>query len=161
MPVSPEGKNWIEKFDLKNPKPLEVNLNVKTPERVYSNTLIRFFNAANLKFRPYDLRHAFNHRCEERGISTAVAALSLGHSEVMNAQYKRNRRVSRTINVLTQAIESQAVITAKLSLEQALTATEEIVGDDSTMETAYTLLAAIYDVSVESISERALVTSLP
>ncbi len=150
MPVSPDGKNWIEKFDLKNPKPLEVNLNVKRPERVYSNTLTRFFKRANLKFQPYDLRHAFNHRCEERGISTAVAALSLGHSEVMNAQYKRNRRASRTINVLTHAIESQAVITAKLSLEQALTATEKIVGDDS-KETAYRLLAAIYDVSVESI----------
>ena len=160
MPVSPDGKNWIEKFDLKNPKPLEVNLNVKNPENVYSETLNRFFKTANLKFKPYDLRHAFNHRCEERGISTAVAALSLGHSEVMNAKYKRNRRASRTINVLTHAIESQAVITAKLSLEQALTATEEIVGDDS-KETAYTLLAAIYDVSVESISERALVTSLP
>jgi hypothetical protein len=203
MPVSPDGKNWVELFDLKNPKPLEVNLNVKHPQSVYSETLTRAFKAANLKFRPYDLRHAFNHRCEERGISTAVAALSLGHSEAMNAQYKRNRRVSRTINVLTQAIESQSIITAKLSLEQALTTNQKIVGDDSTIETAYTdilhqfqklgflpipqagtldsslknavyqvllrmrqdisytQLAAIYDVSVESISERALVTSLP
>ncbi|HEY9794057.1 MAG TPA: hypothetical protein V6D30_00330 [Leptolyngbyaceae cyanobacterium] len=162
MPVSPDGKNWVELFDLKNPKPLEVNLNVKHPHSVYGETLNYFFDAANLKFRPYDLRHAFNHRCEERGISTAVAALSLGHSEAMNAQYKRNRRASRTINVLTHAIESQAVITAKLSLEQALTVAQKIVGDDSNiMETDYRLLAAIYDVSVESISERALVTSLP
>jgi integrase len=159
MPVSPDGKNWIEKFDLKNPKLLEINLNVENPKQVYNNKLNPFFKKANLKFKPYDLRHAFNHRCEERGISTAVAALSLGHSEVMNAQYKRHRRASRTINVLTHAIESQAVITAKLSLEQALTATEKILGDDS-KETAYTLLAAIYDVSVESISELALVTSL-
>jgi putative aminopeptidase FrvX len=162
MPVSPNGKNWIEKFDLKNPKPLEVNLNVLKPGGVYSNTLTSFFHAANLKFKPYDLRHAFNHRCEERGISTAVSALTLGHSEAMNAKYKRNRRVSRTISVLTHAIKSQAAIAAKLSLEQALTQIEKIVGDDShTIKTAHTLLAAIYDVSVESIPDRALATSLP
>jgi len=155
MPVSPDGKNWIEKFDLKNPKPLEVNLNVENPKNVYSNKLSPFFRKANLKFQPYDLRHAFNHRCEERGISTAVAALTLGHSEAQNAQYKRNRHISRTIKVLTHAIESQAIITAKLSLEQALTVAEKILGNDSntsnTMETAYRLLAAIYDVSVELI----------
>jgi putative aminopeptidase FrvX len=152
MPVSPDGKNWIEKFDLKNPKPLEVNLNVENPKNVYNKKLNPFFRKANLKFNPYDLRHAFNHRCEERGISTAVAALTLGHSEAQNAQYKRNRHISRTIKVLTHAIESQAIITAKLSLEQALTVAEKILGDDSnTMETAYRLLAAIYDVSVELI----------
>jgi len=163
MPVSPKGKNWIDKFDLKNPKPLEINLNVSHSRSVYSNTLTNFFHQANLKFKPYDLRHAFNHRCEEREISTAVAALTMGHSEVTNTKlYKRDRHGARTRSLLTHAIKSQATITAKLSLEQALTETEKIVGDDSnTIETAHTLLAVIYDVPVNLISERALATSSP
>jgi integrase len=67
-PLSPEGHNWIEEFNLLQPLNLPI---VKNPLRrpgvgkgSYSCTSLtcRWFQRHQYNFKPHDLRHAYNHR---------------------------------------------------------------------------------------------------
>lgn len=154
MPVSPKGKNWVELFDLKNPKPKEIDISgYKAGHLAYGNALAQKFDESKIAFTPYDLRHAFNHRCRENGIDTSTAALTMGHSEMMNSStYKRHMKAERVVSILTNAIEAQKVVEAKLDLEQAMAQAIALMADDSLdkSEALSKLLAAIYGLSQQS-----------
>jgi integrase len=93
LPLYPE---WIEIFDLKNPRYLKMlqeysqdkNTQVKVKSAVKS--LGRFFHKIGLNFVAYDLRHAWAIRAHLIGIPIKAAADNLGHSVQIHTQiYQR------------------------------------------------------------------------
>lgn len=87
---------WIELFDLKNPRYLQMleeysrdkNTQVKVKSAVKS--LGRFFHKIGLNFVAYDLRHAWAIRAHLMGIPIKAAADNLGHSVQIHTQiYQR------------------------------------------------------------------------
>jgi hypothetical protein len=93
LPLYPE---WIEIFDLKNPRYLQMlqeysrdkNTQVKVKSAVKS--LGRFFHKIGLDFVAYDLRHAWAIRAHLIGIPIKAAADNLGHSVQIHTQiYQR------------------------------------------------------------------------
>ena len=89
-PLSPEGHNWIEEFNLLQPLNLP---DIKNPlKKVGANETgtnsttgtCRWFKRKEYGFRPHDLRHAYNHRGHQLGYNPKALADSLGHSIKMN-----------------------------------------------------------------------------
>lgn len=72
---------------------------------------------------------------------------------------------AETVALLTHAVELQSDVTAKLTLQQALLALEELLGHSSDVpsvaQVTYGMLAAIYGVSVELIRDRLLLEDSP
>ncbi len=81
----PLNQDWIELFDLKNPRCLEIlasmtsDINV-TNLRTNVGLVSRWFRDLSIGFQPYDLRHAWAIRAHLIGIPIKVAADNLGHS---------------------------------------------------------------------------------
>lgn len=103
LPLSPEGKDYIELFDLKNPKP-------RTSKPKNKLDITRAFTmiicSRGYDFRTYSMRHRWNHRARERGIDTSTAALSLGHSEFMNSTtYKRQLGCETKSRIIEKALQ--------------------------------------------------------
>jgi len=74
-PIYPE---WVELFDLKNPKlPRCKDTGKQT---------CRQFKRYKIPFRPYDLRHAWAIRSMEFGFSIELAAQQMGHSMLVHSQ---------------------------------------------------------------------------
>jgi integrase len=90
MPISPEGHDWLEEFDLVQPfnlpdikNPLKRESDGKSPFACSTKTS-RWFWSHEYGFTPHDLRHAYNHRGHLLGYNPKVLADSLGHSMQMN-----------------------------------------------------------------------------
>ncbi|MEM7716664.1 MAG: site-specific integrase, partial [Cyanobacteria bacterium P01_A01_bin.68] len=89
LPFIPE---WIELFDLKNKKSLEMLKN-RTEKVTNSSQLTiivdknsQWFKRVALAFKPYDLRHACAIRAHLQGIPIKAAADNLGHSIEMHTK---------------------------------------------------------------------------
>ena len=91
MPISPNGHNWIEEFNLLQPlnlpdikDPLKRRGKAKGTSSCTNITGSWFLNH-NYGFTPHDLRHAYNHRGHNSGYNPKALADSLGHSMNMNS----------------------------------------------------------------------------
>ncbi|MEA5573081.1 site-specific integrase [Calothrix sp. UHCC 0171] len=94
----PLYKQWIEEFDLRNPKYLEmlaVAISKKDKNKHAEITALTqrvswWFRKIGLDFKPYDLRHAWAIRAHILGIPIKAAADNLGHSVQVHTQtYQR------------------------------------------------------------------------
>ena len=90
MPISPEGHDWTEEFNLIQPlnlpdikDPLGRRGSNKTSYACSDNTA-QWFARHEYGFTPHDLRHAYNHRGHLLGYNPKTLADSLGHSMQMN-----------------------------------------------------------------------------
>ncbi|NJL78762.1 MAG: site-specific integrase [Richelia sp. RM2_1_2] len=84
--VIPFVPQWIELFDLKNPKALTI-LDKKTSQITsvqninwMRRDISRWFRKIGIDFQPYDLRHACAIRSHLQGIPIKAAADNLGHT---------------------------------------------------------------------------------
>lgn len=94
----PLHKQWIEDFDLRNPKYLEMlatAVNKKDKSNHADITALTqrvswWFRKIGIDFKPYDLRHAWAIRAHILGIPIKAAADNLGHSVQVHTQtYQR------------------------------------------------------------------------
>jgi hypothetical protein len=94
----PLYKQWIEEFDLRNPKYLEMlatAISKKDNTNYAEITALTqrvswWFRKIGLDFKPYDLRHAWAIRAHILGIPIKAAADNLGHSVQVHTQtYQR------------------------------------------------------------------------
>ncbi|WP_414756388.1 site-specific integrase [Anabaena sp. CCY 9910] len=94
----PLHKEWIDEFDLRNPKYLEmlaiaISKKDKTNHAAITALTQRiswWFRKVELDFKPYDLRHAWAIRAHILGIPIKAAADNLGHSMQVHTQtYQR------------------------------------------------------------------------
>jgi integrase len=94
----PLYKQWIEEFDLTNPKYLEM-LGIAIRKKDNTNhaeitaltqRVSWWFRKIGVDFKPYDLRHAWAIRAHILGIPIKAAADNLGHSVQVHTQtYQR------------------------------------------------------------------------
>ncbi|MDY6901730.1 MAG: site-specific integrase [Cyanobacteriota bacterium] len=83
IPFVPE---WIELFDLKNPRALTILENktsqIKSVQHInwMRRDISRWFKKVGVEFQPYDLRHACAIRSHLQGIPIKAAADNLGHT---------------------------------------------------------------------------------
>jgi integrase len=96
--VLPLHRQWIENFDLRNPKYLEMletvinkKDNTKHAEiTALTQRISWWFRKIGLDFKPYDLRHAWAIRSHLLGIPIKAAADNLGHNVQVHTQtYQR------------------------------------------------------------------------
>ncbi|MBD2163843.1 site-specific integrase [Calothrix membranacea FACHB-236] len=94
----PLHKQWIEDFDLRNPKYLEMlataiskkDKNNHAEITALTQRVSWWFRKIGLDFKPYDLRHAWAIRAHILGIPIKAAADNLGHSVQVHTQtYQR------------------------------------------------------------------------
>ncbi|BAY90817.1 MULTISPECIES: site-specific integrase [unclassified Tolypothrix] len=94
----PLHKQWIEDFDLRNPKYLEMlataiskkDKNNHAEITALTQRISWWFRKIGLDFKPYDLRHAWAIRAHILGIPIKAAADNLGHSVQVHTQtYQR------------------------------------------------------------------------
>ena len=94
----PLYKEWIEDFDLRNPKYLEMLRSAIAKKDNTNHAEITaltqrvswWFRKIGLDFKPYDLRHAWAIRAHILGIPIKAAADNLGHSVQVHTQtYQR------------------------------------------------------------------------
>lgn len=94
----PLHKQWIDKFDLRNPQYLEMlaveiskkNQNNHAEITSLTQRVSWWFRKIGLDFKPYDLRHAWAIRAHIIGIPIKAAADNLGHSVQVHTQtYQR------------------------------------------------------------------------
>ncbi|MFB2769447.1 site-specific integrase [Pelatocladus sp. BLCC-F211] len=94
----PLHKEWIEEFDLRNPKYLEMlataiskkDKNNHAEITALTQRVSWWFRKIGLDFKPYDLRHAWAIRAHILGIPIKAAADNLGHSVQVHTQtYQR------------------------------------------------------------------------
>ncbi|AUS98994.1 integrase [Nostoc sp. CENA543] len=94
----PLHKEWIEEFDLRNPKYLEMLATAISKKDKSNHAEITaltqrvswWFRKIGLDFKPYDLRHAWAIRAHILGIPIKAAADNLGHSVQVHTQtYQR------------------------------------------------------------------------
>ncbi|WP_414563675.1 MULTISPECIES: site-specific integrase [unclassified Anabaena] len=94
----PLHKQWIEEFDLRNPKYLEMLAETISKKDNTNHAEITaltqriswWFRKIGLDFKPYDLRHAWAIRAHILGIPIKAAADNLGHSVQVHTQtYQR------------------------------------------------------------------------
>jgi predicted HNH restriction endonuclease len=94
----PLHKHWIEEFDLRNTKSLEMlatainkkNQNNHADITALTQRISWWFRKIGLDFKPYDLRHAWAIRAHILGIPIKAAADNLGHSVQIHTQtYQR------------------------------------------------------------------------
>ena len=114
MPISPEGHNWIEEFNLLQPLNLP---DIENPlERAGKNQsafrcskgATYWFRTHKYGFTPHDLRHAYNHRGHNSGYNPKALADSLGHSITMNnTDYLRHMSDSVKLEGMRDAIQKE------------------------------------------------------
>jgi hypothetical protein len=94
----PLYKQWIDEFDLRNPKYLEMletaiskkDKNNHAEITALTQRVSWWFRKIGLDFKPYDLRHAWAIRAHILGIPIKAAADNLGHSVQVHTQtYQR------------------------------------------------------------------------
>ena len=91
MPLSPEGHDWIEEFNLLQPLNLPDvkdslgKFNKNRGAYRCTDKTGEWFRNRKYGFAPHDLRHALNHRGHLMGYNPKALADSLGHSMKMNS----------------------------------------------------------------------------
>ncbi len=84
--VIPFVTEWIELFDLNNPRPLKILekkvAKIASVENInwMRRDISRWFRKIGIEFQPYDLRHACAIRSHIQGIPIKAAADNLGHT---------------------------------------------------------------------------------
>ena len=84
--VIPFVSEWIELFDLKNPKALTIlekkTSQIKSVQHInwMRRDISRWFKKVGIEFQPYDLRHGCAIRSHLQGIPIKAAADNLGHT---------------------------------------------------------------------------------
>lgn len=114
MPISPEGHNWIEEFNLLQPlnlpdieEPLKRTGDDKGGTTCTSSTC-DWFKRHKYGFAPHDLRHAYNHRGHYMSYNPKALADSLGHSVTMNSTgYLRHTSDSVKLKGMTDTIKKE------------------------------------------------------
>jgi len=111
VPLSPEGCNWIEEFNLIQPLNLpDVPQPLKTTSKSQSGFPVttatcHWFSQRKYGFTPHDLRHAYNHRGHHLGLNPKALADSLGHTITMNQSgYLRHMSDSVKLKGMKDAI---------------------------------------------------------
>ena len=123
MPLSAEGHNWIEEFNLLQPLNLP---DIKNPlskgkkkeaSFICSTVAARWFRRGNFSFTPHALRHAYNHRGHRTGISIGNLCQSLGHSIQMNTTtYTNSKSDSVKLQEMKDAISKEQKKRTKIEL---------------------------------------------
>ena len=112
MPLSPEGHNWVEEFNLLQPLNLpEVENPLKKAGKdglgafKCTEKTTAWFKKKGYGFTPHELRHAYNHRGHLIGYNPKALADSLGHSVTMNTStYLRDTSDDLKLQGLKEAI---------------------------------------------------------
>ncbi len=126
-PLSPEGHNWIEEFNLLQSLNLPV---IKNPlgrtgigKGGYNCTSLacRWFKRHQYGFTPHDLRYAYNHRGHLLGYKPVTLAHSLGHSLQMNSD--------NYLRYMSDEVKLQGMIEG-ISKQQERRTKEEILRDE-------------------------------
>lgn len=128
----PLHKQWIDKFDLRNPKYLEMLADAISKKDKNNHAEITaltqrvswWFRKIGLDFKPYDLRHAWAIRAHILGIPIKAAADNLGHSVQVHTQtYQRWFSLDMRKLAINQALSKRSEIelikeeNAKLKME--------------------------------------------
>ena len=114
FPLSPEGHNWIEEFNLLQdlnlpdiPKPLRRSGKRKSTFAC-TNTTGSWFKRRDYGFKAHDLRHAYNHRGHQSGVNHKALADGLGHSMAMNSTgYLKHMSDEVKLQGIKQAIQKE------------------------------------------------------
>lgn len=128
----PLYKQWIEDFDLRNPKYLEMLATAISKKDKNNHAEITaliqriswWFRKIGLDFKPYDLRHAWAIRAHILGIPIKAAADNLGHGVQVHTQtYQRWFSLDMRKLAINQALNKRSEVdlikedNAKLSME--------------------------------------------
>nr|MDJ0677120.1 site-specific integrase [Calothrix sp. MO_167.B42] len=128
----PLHKQWIEEFDLRNPKYLAMlaiaiskkDKNKHTEITALTQRVSWWFRKIGLDFKPYDLRHAWAIRAHILGIPIKAAADNLGHSVQVHTQtYQRWFSLDMRKLAINQALSKRSEVevikeeNARLKLE--------------------------------------------
>ncbi|HLP91071.1 MAG TPA: site-specific integrase [Nostocaceae cyanobacterium] len=117
----PLYKDWINEFDLRNAKYLEMlaeTVNKKNQKHHAELTALTqrvswWFRKIGLDFKPYDLRHAWAIRAHILGIPIKAAADNLGHSVQIHTQtYQRWFSLDMRKSAINQALNKRNEIEA-------------------------------------------------
>ncbi len=101
--VAPLHPEWVELFDLANPKPRTFEY---TDVEKKSRSVARYLVTHKIPCRPYDLRHAYAIRCRRMGIPLIDSADSLGHDpQTHHRQYQRWIDIESRIESCRSALE--------------------------------------------------------
>jgi integrase len=125
IPISPQGEDWIEEFNLIQPlnlPSLKEPLAFRGGTHGYNCTSdsCRWFKVHNYGFTPHALRHAYNHRGHHLGYNPTTLASSLGHSLQMNSTtYLRTMPDTRKMQMMTEAIASEKEKQSELEILKA------------------------------------------
>lgn len=86
--IPPMHENWVELFDLSNPKPRSFDFNDVEKK---SRTIARYFDVNKIPCKPYDLRHSYGIRLRREGIPVSERAECMGHDPSTHLrQYQRH-----------------------------------------------------------------------
>lgn len=148
IPLSPEGHNWVEEFNLIQPlnlpgvkEPLKLQGVNKSIANCTSQTG-RWFNRHKYGFTPHDLRHAYNHRGHNQGINLATLCQSLGHlPETNTSTYFSSMSDDTKLKGLLDTLNQVAKKESKLSL--ALKEIEALKAENERLKTQLKLYEAI------------------
>jgi len=109
FPLHPE---WVDLFDLKNPKPLKSVGNLKSK----GSRITDVFNSTKIPFNPYDLRHAYAIRGHVLGMPLKAMADNMGHSVEMHTRtYQKYMSLDTRKEVYNQVIGKAQVQQAEKS----------------------------------------------
>ncbi|MGF1542422.1 MAG: hypothetical protein ACFCU5_18600 [Pleurocapsa sp.] len=150
IPLSPDGHDWIEEFDLIQPLNLPDLKNPLSPNgdsessRSCATQTCRWFRARKYGFTPHDLRHAYNHRGHNQGVSLSTLCQSLGHLPETNTStyfdtMSDDTKLKGMLSTLAQVSEK------KSSLEIALKRIEELETENSLLKTKLKMYEAIVE----------------
>ena len=115
----PLDKQWIDKFDLRNPKYLEMLADAISKKDKNNHAEITaltqrvswWFRKIGLDFKPYDLRHAWAIRAHVLGVPIKAAADNLGHSVQVHTQtYQRWFSLDMRKLAINQALSKKSEV---------------------------------------------------
>lgn len=149
MPLSPEGENWIETFNLIQPLNLP---DIKNPTVRNSmggsppctRITCNWFRRHKYGFTPHDLRHAYNHRGHELGYNPTLLSKSLGHSLQMNTNnYLRTMADSRNLGMIKNAIVKEKE--KRSQLERLTIKVESLEQENERLKTEISLYKSLLE----------------
>jgi len=121
FPLHPE---WVDLFDLKQPKLLETTATLASKSQCIS----RVFISNNIPFAPYNLRHAYAIRGHVLGMPLKAMADNMGHSvEMHTSTYQKYMTLDTRKEVYAQVMNKAKVQQAEKSeLEQLREENEQL-----------------------------------
>lgn len=83
--VWPYPGDWVELFDLRNPKVPPITLAGATHVQIGARVTAAF-RRYQIPFKPYDLRHCFAQRLIRMGVDSRLAAAQMRHSHTLHTE---------------------------------------------------------------------------